>query len=145
MNESLQNKQLLHARIQTAILAFILVIATFGAVKVSSTTNKVNDLVDKSGKFLDEVDTKQLSGAVDSLSGAADSFSEAAEKIKAVDVDQVNSAVTAFTGAAEAVQELDVDHINSLISSLSTVTGALESVVITLQNAVSALQGLFSR
>ena len=145
MNETLQNKHLLHARIQTGILALILVIASIGIVRISATTKKVNDLVDKSGAFLDEIDTVKLSSAVDSLSGAADSISDASEKLKTIDVDHVNDAVVAFTGAAEAVQELDVDHINSLISSLSTVTGALESVVVTLQNAVAAIQGLFSR
>lgn len=136
MNEEMreyQQLQLRQMRLQTTILALILVVCLvtglFMTFQISGVVKKV-DAIDLTG--LQEVlDPSELQEAVTAMKAAADALGDA-------DMDAVNDGIRSLSDAADKLSSLDVERINSLINSLNTVAGKMESTS-------NMFSGLFKR
>lgn len=126
MNEEMREMhrlQLRHMRIQTAILAVILVVCLVSAFFL---TTRVSGMV----RQVESIHPESLAEAVDSMKLAAEALGNA-------DMDAVNDGIRALSEAADHLSDLDVDRINSLIGSLNSVAGQMEAT----SNAFSRLFG----
>lgn len=95
--KSTEQRQLLHARVQTAILAAILLLLLVAA----------GLLIKEFAALRECMDTIQ-------------------ENVQAIDVDAINGAVDALTDAANNLESVDTQSLNSVLSSLQSVAAQLQ-------------------
>lgn len=149
----LQKKQLGLLRLQTALIAILLVIVLLAGLFIAVKFREVSSVVDTVKYELENVDFEAVNGAADSLAEAAKKLDEldmegfgktvealrgAAEKIGSVDADELNDAVAALKAAAEKLSDIDMTSLNSLVE-------ALDGTATKLSTAVSAIGGIFGR
>ena len=117
-------KQLMLMKLQTGILAGILVIilvfTLFCAVKLSGVVEMAASL-----------DLEQVNGAVSSLKSAADNLAS-------VDTDAINQGIQGLSDAAADLEELDVTKLNRFMTSLDNVADQLDA-------ASEVLKGIFGK
>ena len=172
---NIAEKQLKLLRMQTimtaCILAIVLIAGIFAVKEFASLrsgmdmieqkieTLDVETLNDAIGAFTDaaeqfnSINMDEFNGTVESLQAAAENFGSvnmerfngtveslqtAAENFGSVDIDRLNEAVSSLKGAADTFKSIDVEALNSLVHALETVSTRLE-------NAVSAITGIFKR
>ena len=115
-----QELQLHQAKLQTRILAVILVVVlAFGAFAGLEIYNAV--------EMLNRVDLDQINRTVTSMQTAVD-------KVAALDVDSINTSIQSFAEAAKHLEDLDVEQLNALLESLSAAAENMESVSEKLKN-----------
>ena len=109
-----QELQLRQARLQTRILAAILVVvlvfSAFAGLKIYSAVEMLN-----------RVDLDQINRTVTSMQTAVD-------KVAALDVENINTSIQSFAEAAKHLEDLDVEKLNTLLESLSAAAENMESV-----------------
>ncbi len=126
----MENSQMKMMKIQTILIACILLvvlaIGVFLAVQFSSVGKCVDVVVEK----LEAIDAEKLNDAI----GA---FSEAAEQFNEMDIDKINDSISSLQKAAENLGKVDIEQLNLLVESLNATAEKL-------QNAVNAITGIFS-
>ena len=95
--KSTEQKQLLHARLQTVMMAMILLLLVLAAVV-----------------FVREF--AALRQCMDTIQ----------ESVQDIDVDAINGAVNALTDAANNLEAVDTTSLNSVLSSLQSVAAQLQ-------------------
>lgn len=145
MND-VQEKQLRLMRLQTVLLAAILVLLAVAGLFLMK---QVNDL----SAVVAQVDMDSINRAIAGLETAAGSLSQldaqmlnetvaalrmAAGNLGAVDMGSLNQAVDALSGAAVTLKDLDIASFNELIASLETAAKNLEKTT-------SGIAGIFGR
>lgn len=134
MKEETMEKQFKLMKLQTALMAGILVlllaVGCFVVYQVNNIMNMVNAVdLDKvnatvaslqsTAAELEKLDMEQISAAVESLKGAAETLSK-------TDIGAINEGIQSLTDAAGNLSGLDIQQINELISSLETVAAQME-------------------
>lgn len=122
---------LLLVKIQTAMLAVLLVLLAaggiFAAVQVNRAMqlvnavdmNRVNTVVASLQEIAADLDMENVGKTVETLQGAAKGLAD-------LDMDAVNDGIQALTEAAENLQSLDVEQLNDLIASLEQTAAQME-------------------
>lgn len=126
-----ETKALNLMRIQTALIACILIFLIILGVAAAAKVRSMQTCIDLIERNMETVDMEALNDAVDAFTDAANQFNK-------IDMDEFNNTVAALDGAAEGLQEVDVESLNALVSSLETVAAKL-------QNTVNAISGFFGR
>lgn len=152
-NGSLAEKQLRATRLQTILIAVLLVIVVVGALLLALKFREISSVVDTVKRELETIDVEAINEAADSFADAAGKLGEldmegfgktvealrgAAERIGSVDAAKLNDAVAALTNAAGKLSEIDIDSLNSLVE-------ALDGTATRLGSAVNAIGGIFGR
>lgn len=121
---------LLFVKIQTALVAVLVVGGIFAAVQVN-----------KAMRVVDGLDMEQINAAVQSLSNIAaelekldmegvgktvEALRGAAQKLAEADIDAVNDGIEALTDAAGNLQNLDIEKLNDLIAALEKTAAQME-------------------
>ena len=118
-------------KIQTAMLAVLLVLLAvggiFAAVQVNRAMqlvnavdmNRVNTVVASLQEIAADLDMENVGKTVEALQGAAKGLAD-------LDMDAVNDGIQALTEAAENLQSLDVEQLNDLIASLEQTAAQME-------------------
>ena len=117
-------------KLQTAILALILVAVLTAVVILTVRFSAIQKCVDLIGEKVEEIDVGEITDAVRA-------FTEAADKVAEVDTGELNEAVSSLQSAAENLSGVDVDSLNKLVSALEGVAEKLEGAV----NAISSIFG----
>ena len=141
-----QDKQLRLMRLQTVLLAAILVLLVVTGLFLMK---QINDL----SAVVAQVDMESINRNIAELETAAGSLSQldaqvlnetvaalkiAAGNLGAVDMGSLNQAVDALSGAADTLKDLDIASFNELIASLETAAKNLEKTT-------SGIAGIFGR
>lgn len=124
-----ENKQVNYQKIQTMLLAGILVILLLGSILLCTQISRVTACLDIVEKDLQAINMDDINGAVVALT-------DAANQLAAVDIDTLNGTITSLKDAADTLKGIDIEALNNLVSSLDTVASKLES-------AVNAITGIF--
>ena len=95
--KSTEQRQLLHARVQTGMMAAILLLLLITA-----------------GLFIKEFTA--LRECMDTIQ----------KNVQAIDADSIKSAVDALTDAAKNLESVDTESLNSVLNSLGTVAAQLQ-------------------
>ena len=106
-------KQLTWIRIQTLMIALILILVGLCVFVMVSNVAEVMNLVE-------EFDLEQLNDAVGSLKTAAD-------KLAQVDVHSLNSGIQELADTAEKLSEVDVEQLISFMDSLEEMSAQMDS------------------
>ena len=146
MEQTMQEKQLRQMRLQTLLLAAILILLAATAVFL---TGQIRDV----GAMIQALDMEEINSAITAMTAAAEDLSNvdvealnaaiaalsgAAENLTAVDMQVLNQAIASLSGAAENLQGLDIETLNQLVASLETVAANLE-------RTSKAITGIFGR
>ena len=146
-------KQVRLLRVQTALIAILLVIVLLAGLFLALKFREVSSVVDTVRRELETVDFEAINNAADSFAEAAekldeldmdgfdktvDSLRAAADKIGSVDAGELNEAVAALKAAAENLSDIDIASLNSLVE-------ALDGTATKLSTAVNAIGGIFGR
>lgn len=129
------NQLLLFAKIQTALVAALVVLLVVGGIFAAVQVNKAMRVVDA-------LDMEQINAAVQSLSNTASELEKldmegvgktvealrgAAQKLAEADIDAVNDGIEALTDAAGNLQNLDIGKLNDLIAALEKTAAQMEA------------------
>ena len=129
--KDVQTQQLNLMRIQTILIACILlIVVTVGAI-LATQFKSIKNCINLIEQNMLTIDTDALNEAVDAFTGAANQFN-------ALDMNEFNDTVAALDDAAKQLKGVDVESLNSLVS-------ALEDVATRLQNTVNAISGFLGR
>ena len=125
---------LLFVKIQTALVAVLVLLLVVGGIFVAVHVNKAMRVVDG-------LDMEQINAAVQSLSSIAaelekldmegvgktvEALRGAAQKLAEADIDAVNDGIEALTDAAGNLQNLDIEKLNDLIAALEKTAAQME-------------------
>ncbi len=173
--KTVQERQLTLMRVQTALLALILVILLAAGVFVAREISELQSVMDVIEQDVKALDMDAMNDAVsaltdaakqfsfvdmDALNGAVRSLTEAADQLSSVDANTLNETVTALRDAAKMLSDVDMKGINKAVSSLTDAVNnlkdvdidslnalvqSLETVASKLQSAADAISGLFRR
>lgn len=125
---------LLFVKIQTALVAVLVLLLVVGSIFAAVQVNKAMRVVDG-------LDMKQINAAVQSLSNIAaelekldmegvgktvEALRGAAQKLAEADIDAVNDGIEALTDAAGNLQNLDIEKLNDLIAALEKTAAQME-------------------
>lgn len=129
--KDVQTRQLNMMKIQTILIACILIIVVVVGVALVSQFKNIQDCIGMIEQNMQTIDT-------DALNGAVDAFTDAANQFNKIDMDEFNDTVSALDAAAGQLREVDVDSLNALVA-------ALEDVATRLQNTVNSISKFFGR
>lgn len=147
-----EKTQLSLTKIQTALLAAILIVLLVGSILLAIQISQLSSCMD-----LVEKDLQALN--MDDINEAVDALTEAANQLAAVDVDTLNQTASELKDAAANLKNVDIDTLNGTIASLKDASDtlknvdmealnglveSLENVSTKLQNAVNAITGIFN-
>ena len=125
MNEkSPQDRQLLLMRLQTVMIALILILILGFVLFLAGKVTQVMGIVQ-------QIDMVQVNGAVASLKSAADQLSQ-------VDVETLNEGIQGISDAAGELSELDFQQLSGFLTSLEDLSKEIDGVS-------GLLKGLFRR
>lgn len=125
---------LLFVKIQTALVAMLVLLLVAGGIFAAVQVNKAMRVVDG-------LDMEQINAAVESLSNTAaelekldmegvgktvEALRGAAQKLAEADIDAVNDGIEALTDAAGNLQNLDIEKLNDLIAALEKTAAQME-------------------
>ena len=129
-----ENQLLLFAKVQTALLAVLVLLLVVGGIFAAVQVNKVMGVVNS-------LDMDRINAAVQSLSNTAaelekldmegvgktvEALRGAAQKLADADIDAVNGGIEALTDAAGNLQDLDIEKLNDLITALEKTAAQME-------------------
>ena len=144
-------------RIQTVLLAAILIILVIVGIAAATQFRTIKSCIDLIEKDIQAIDTDALNDAVTAFTEAANTIEQ---NMQTVDMDVLNKAVEAFTDAANQFNKIDMDTFNDTVSALesaaaqlgnvdvdtlNSLVASLEDVAERLQNAVNSVSGFFGR
>ena len=125
---------LLFVKIQTALVAVLVLLLVVGGIFAAVQVNKAMRVVDG-------LDMDKINAAVQSLSNIASELEKldmegvgktvealrgAAQKLAEADIDAVNDGIEALTDAAGNLQNLDIEKLNDLIAALEKTAAQME-------------------
>ena len=134
MKEEMMEKQLRLLKLQTGLIAgvlvLLLVMGVFLAVQVNRMTELVNTVdmekinstlssLQVAAAELEGLDMEQINAVIASLRGAAENFAK-------TDMAAINDGIRELSAAAENLSGLDVEQVNNLIESLEAVAKQME-------------------
>ncbi len=149
-NAPLARKQLRMMRLQTILIAALLLILLAGIVFLAVRFREIGELADTLKTEVELIDVGAINDAAGNLASAAEeldmdavgqtveALKRAAEGIESVDMSELNDAVAALKAAAQSLSEIDVDSLNSLVE-------ALDGTATKLGSTVNAIGGIFGR
>lgn len=151
--KTVQQRQLSLMRVQSALLAAILVILLLAGIFLAGKISELQSVMDVIEQDVKALDMDALNDAVAALTEAADQLAavdvgrlndtvaalkDAAKTLSEIDMKGINKAVTSLTEAANHLKDVDIGSLNSLVQSLETVASKL-------QKATDSISGLFKR
>ena len=129
--EVYRKKQLLHARLQTALLVLLVIALLVGGLFAARALGSMQRTMLLTEETLRTLDMQQINAIVDDLRSIT-------LRLQALDLSQLDDTVAALKDAANNLKDIDVNSLNDLVQSLDTVAQKL-------QNAVNAITGIFGR
>ena len=160
-----QKKQLLHARLQTALLAVLLLLLFVVGIYAMGTLRDMHRTMDLMEEKVERIDMEDVDAIVNAvrdvtaqlreldISEAVESLEKAAALLADVDVDTLNGAISSLRDAAGKLSDVDVKTLNGAIAQLEDAAatlkdldmGALNSVIRTLEDTTNRLQDAVDR
>ena len=129
MNETYETKRLRNSRIQTVLLAVLVLLMLIVAVTVIRGIGSVERTLALTDEKLDALNMDEVNKVVTALQGitsqlremdlgrleeTADALGRAAENLDDVDIEAFNDAVESLTEASKNFQKIDMDTLNSV-------------------------------
>ena len=146
-----EQKLLRLVRIQTLLIALLLVALSVFVVLTARSLNRMDRSIDLVEQDLAAMDMDRINEAVtaltnaanrlsgvdlDELNGAVSALKEAATQLSAVDVEVLNQTIASLEGAADALAAVDVKSLNTAIASLGQAADTLKGLDIDSLNGI---------